>query len=80
MKKESEKTRAAAPPGGPKTVTKADVMTREERLMQARRDSERTHTERLRRSSSSPPTRTRASSSPRWRKSGATSCTSSPPT
>ena len=49
MKKESEKTRAAAPPGGPKTVTKADVMTREERLMQARRDFERTHTERLRR-------------------------------
>lgn len=49
MKKESEKTRAAAPPGGPMTVTKADVMTREERLMQARRDFERTHTERLRR-------------------------------
>ena len=48
MKKESEKTRGRSP-GGPKTVTKADVMTREERLMQARRDFERTHTERLRR-------------------------------
>lgn len=48
-----KETNAARPkgsgPGDARPITKADVMTREEKLMEARRTFERTHTERMRR-------------------------------